>query len=258
MRFTSFTCFRSSSSSFFSVLPMLAVMAALGAGCSADPSDSTDEGTPAAEGTATAALTQTLSIQNAHVALCRDLRIKYRNVRPSASAKGNWITISEYGRPDNVQSYRFVYLPANTSNGEVAISTRGLNIFTTYEVRLYLDWEQTHSFMVAARLPFNIESTSNCLPPLLAAVDTEADAGQPIAFSASDLKVTNSNWVALAKPNQTAPNFVRFVMLPPSANVDGVIDTTGLLPGDYEVRLFEDWAGTKEYFVYDRATVTVR
>ncbi|MCX6118672.1 MAG: hypothetical protein NT027_14120 [Proteobacteria bacterium] len=206
----------------------------------------------------TIGFSQLISIQNQTIVACRDLRVKYSAVAPTSSAKGHWITIADESQTDVAQSYRFKYLPANTRQGEINLSTRGLNPFSTYEIRLYLDWEGTRSYTVAARQSFNIQSSNNCLAPLFGDVETEVSLGNPVNFSFSDLKLSTSNWVSLARPNSTAPNSVRTIKLPATSEGQFAIPTAGLAPGKYELRLFEDWDATKEYYIYDRVMVTIK
>jgi hypothetical protein len=201
---------------------------------------------------------QTVSIQNSVIAACKTIKVKFQGVPPATSAKGNWISINEAGSPDDKQSYRFKYLPQTASSGVIELSTRGLNIFTDYEVRLFLDWTSTQSFHVAARQSFHVQASHNCMNPAFTFVESAIAIGQPIEFSYNDLKNVASNWVSLARINQTAPNFVKWKRLAAGSDGSDSLDTAGLPAGTYELRLFEDWEGTKEYYVYDRQVIEIQ
>lgn len=202
------------------------------------------------------ALAQSLSLPSETVDACGTFQVRFDGVPPTSSAHGNWIAIATAGSPASSITYRFTYLP-DASRGSIRLSTRGLIPMQKYEVRLYLDWDATHSYEIADKQSFTVIPRSSCRMAMFTRVVPNTPAGESIAFSYQGLKNVSSNWVALARPGANNPIFLKSQRLS-GGHGEGTIDTTGLEPGTYELRLFEDWDGTHEYFIHASANVSVQ
>jgi hypothetical protein len=200
---------------------------------------------------------QDIRLVRENIRECEPVAVKFSGFPVVQSRRGNWLSIVDADMPDNQQLYRFVYLPSSSS-GRVELPTKGLMPFKAYEIRAYLDWDGTRSWDVVARVDFGVMPNRNCKKAMINSVAGIVDAGTPLQFSFSGVVDSASNWVAIAKPTQTNPNFLKTKYLQQETAGDGVIDTTGLEPGEYELRLFEDWAKTKEYFLQSSVRFTIR
>lgn len=206
---------------------------------------------------ATHAAAQSVTLQSPRVTECNNFVVAYNDLPIVSSARGHWISIEEASAPASSLSYRFQYLPSS-SRGTATFSSRGLMPFLPYEIRLHLDWDGTRSYTIVDSVPLTISPNAACRRPSLVRVSPSVDQGEPLIFSFQNMKRTDSNWAAIARVSQTAPNFLKHVTLPNVARGEASIATTDLAPGVYELRLFEDWSATREYFVYDRITFTVQ
>lgn len=207
--------------------------------------------------TASTALAESVTVETDEVVACSTFVVSFADLPTTSSAQGHWISVDEADAPASVLTYRFKYL-SGSSDGRITFSSRGLMPFKPYEVRLHLDWERTRSYTVVARTPLTVYPNTTCRTPALVRVGLTINQGEPLQFSFQGLKRVEKNWVAIARVEQTSPNFLKSKNLPNAARGDETIDTAGLAPGTYELRLFEDWTGTKEYFVYDRVLFTIQ
>jgi hypothetical protein len=205
----------------------------------------------------TLASAQEIRLVRENIRECEPVAVRFSGFPLVSSARGHWLSIADAEMPDNQQLYRFVYLP-RSANGRVELPTKGLMPFKAYEIRAYLDWDGTRSWDVVARLDFGVMPNRNCKKALINSVAGIVDAGTPLQFSFSGVIDSASNWIAIAKSNQTNPNFLKSRYLPQVQAGDATIDTTGLEPGEYELRLFEDWARNKEYFLQSSVRFIVR
>lgn len=201
---------------------------------------------------------QSVQVVTGSPVACGEIQVAFADLPPSTSVHGHWLTIAEAGSPNSVNTYRFQYLPARSTgaSGVARFSTRGLIPFKPYEVRFHLDWDLTHSYDVAASDAFGVMPRPNCRPAMITRIEPTTMPDQPLGFSFQGLRNVRSNWAALALPGANNPVFKKSVILAGGSG-QATIDTTDLAAGTYELRLFEDWDGTHEYFIHARQTVVL-
>lgn len=187
---------------------------------------------------------------------CSKIRVSFQDMPLTATAKGNWLAVADEGAPRSVVTFRQKYLPIAT-RGVVEISTLGLIPFKPYELRAYLDWEGTRSYDIAAVVQFSVLPAPNCQPAFISRVPSVVRAGESVEVGFENVQLSDSNWIALAAPGDVAWRFVKHTYLPRAKSGSARIDTTGLAPGEYQVRLFQKWKENKDYYIYDSVNIRI-
>jgi|GEM_PF-1266968 len=188
--------------------------------------------------------------------VCEDIDVGYRGFPVVNSAQGNWIAIAEASSADAKHLYRYKYLPSGTS-GRITFETKGLEPDTTYELRAYLDWGGTGSEVVVARQTFTLSSNSSCDKVDVTVSDDTLKLGQPMEFAFTGLSYEAGNWASVARTDQANHIYLKYSLLTTAASGTASVATTGLAAGNYELRIYERWNTTHEYFIYKRVPFTV-
>ena len=171
------------------------------------------------------------------------IEVSFSDVPVSGS---NWITVAAAGSaPDAYLAY--AYLP-EAASGTVSLAGQPAG---DYEVRLFLDWVGTHSYDVQAVSKVTVKES---LPTLIA--PARVAPSTPIEVSFSEMPVSSSNWLTVAAAGSAPDAYLAYAYLPEAAS--GTVSLAGQPAGDYEVRLFLDWAGTYAYDVTVVRKVTVK
>jgi hypothetical protein len=198
----------------------------------------------------------TIEILTGPVYACGTMDIAFSDFPVTATAKGNWIAVAEAGAPRSYHTFRQKYLPVG-SDGTVNLSALGLIPFKPYELRAFLDWEATRSYEIADKVEFFVLPQPGCEPAMLTRVPGSVAAGDALEFNFQNLQLTDSNWVSIARPEDVAWKFEKQTYLPKKKAGRFSFPTAGLVPGTYELRLFQNWKENKDYFIYSRVTFRV-
>ncbi len=149
-------------------------------------------------------------------------------------SESDWITIADKTAPDNAY-LAFQYTPSGSVTGQVTFNVNLPN--GLYEIRGYMDWNNTQSSEVEARAEFSIST-----PALASSVTTDSSsysAGAPITVNYTGLAGTSSDWISIALPGSAPDSFVRYVYT--SGTVDGSVQFgSGLADGTYVARSYNN------------------
>ena len=124
-----------------------------------------------------------------------------------------------------------------------------------YQVRVYFDWANTRSYEVQDRHTFFIGAAPQVTE---GPVGIERDVhvtGEPITVFFSGLPGNNTDWITIvpADARDSAWGDWKYTR----GNTEGVLEFGPKAPGEYEIRVYYDWAGGGGYEVQHRHRFTV-
>ena len=124
-----------------------------------------------------------------------------------------------------------------------------------YQVRVYFNWAGTSSYEVQDRHTFYVGINPIDLAEPAATEQDVYVAGEPIAVLFAGLPGNDTDWITVVPvdaPDNTWGDW-RYTR----GKTHGVMQFAPLEPGNYEVRVYHDWAGTRSYDVQFRHPFTV-
>lgn len=124
-----------------------------------------------------------------------------------------------------------------------------------YQVRVYFNWAGGGGYEVQDRHTFYVGINPIDLTEPAATEQEIYVAGEPIAVLFSGLPGNDTDWITVVPvdaPDNTWGDW-RYTR----GKVSGVMQFAPREPGDYEVRIYHDWAGTRSYEVQYRSSFTV-
>ncbi len=149
-------------------------------------------------------------------------------------SESDWVTIANKTDPDTAY-LAYQYTPSGSTAGQVTFNVNlpdGL-----YEVRAYMDFNNTASFEVEARADFSVST-----PAPGSSVTTDSANYAPnatITVNYTGLQGTSSDWIALALPGSAPNSFVRYAYT--SGTVNGSVQFGGgLANGTYVARSYNN------------------
>lgn len=124
-----------------------------------------------------------------------------------------------------------------------------------YQARVYFDWVGTTSYEVKDRHTFFVGPMPNVRRGMASTERDQYSADDSITVFYGGLPGNSSDWISIAPAG--SPDTDRSIWKYTRGKQEGLLEFSAREPGQYEVRVYYDWDGTRSHQVMHRHRFTV-